>query len=147
MTTELKKLTATMAEIKRRYPSGGRRYSTIVENPFESGYWPLRKDWRKSLMEEHRDAVGKSAVGGTDVSDLKEAQWTRVLEALLLRAGKTSEDARRHKKGAEWKVRIAAELKRTTSASNPWIACALHMGRPNSVSQHLSWLRAKPTQP
>jgi len=54
MTTELKKIAATMAEIKRRYPSGGARYSTIVENPFESGYWPLRKPTKADLAAIRR---------------------------------------------------------------------------------------------
>jgi hypothetical protein len=43
MTRELKKLAATMAEIKRLYPAGSPRYSAIVENPFEAGYWPLKQ--------------------------------------------------------------------------------------------------------
>jgi len=43
MPTELQKLAKAMAEIKRRFPSGGRRYSTIVEDPFASGFWPLPK--------------------------------------------------------------------------------------------------------
>jgi len=54
MTTELKKIASTMAEIKRRYPSGGARYSTIVENPFESGYWPLRKPTKADLAAIRR---------------------------------------------------------------------------------------------
>jgi hypothetical protein len=54
MTTELKKLAATMAEIKRRYPSGGKRYSTIVENPFTSGYWPLPKPTKANLAAIRR---------------------------------------------------------------------------------------------
>jgi hypothetical protein len=54
MPTELQKLTATMAEIKRRYPRGGKRYSTIVENPFESGYLPLRKPTKADLAAVRR---------------------------------------------------------------------------------------------
>jgi hypothetical protein len=54
MTTELNKLTATMAEIKRRHPSGGARYSTIVENPFESGYWPLHKPTKADVVAIRR---------------------------------------------------------------------------------------------
>jgi hypothetical protein len=54
MTTDLKKLTATMAGIKRRYPSGGRRYSMIVENPLESGYWPLPKPTKADLVAIRR---------------------------------------------------------------------------------------------
>jgi hypothetical protein len=54
MATELQKLAATMAAIKRRYPTGGKRYSTIVENPFESGYWPLPKPTKADLAAVRR---------------------------------------------------------------------------------------------
>jgi hypothetical protein len=54
MATELQKLAATMAAIKRRYPTGGKRYSTIVENPFESGYWPLRKPTKADFAAVRR---------------------------------------------------------------------------------------------
>ena len=54
MPTELQKLAATMAEIKRRYPAGGERYSTIVEDPFKSGYWPLPKPTKANLAAFRR---------------------------------------------------------------------------------------------
>ena len=40
MPTELQKLAKAVAEIKKNLPAYGKRYSTVVENPFESGYWP-----------------------------------------------------------------------------------------------------------
>jgi hypothetical protein len=43
-----------MAEIKRRYPPGGKRYSTIVENPFTPGYWPLPKPTKANLAAIRR---------------------------------------------------------------------------------------------
>jgi len=41
--SELQKLTKALDQIDRRFPKGGKRYSTIIENPFESGYLPLPK--------------------------------------------------------------------------------------------------------
>jgi hypothetical protein len=49
MPTDLQKLAKAMAAIKKRHPAGSGRYSTIVENPFESGYWPLSKPKRADL--------------------------------------------------------------------------------------------------
>ena len=33
MTAELQKLAKALDQIERRYPAGGKRYSTIIENP------------------------------------------------------------------------------------------------------------------
>jgi hypothetical protein len=36
-------------------------------------------------------------------------------------------------KSAEWKVRIAREMKRRTTATNPWLPKVLNMGHPSRV--------------
>ena len=41
MTAELQKLAKALDQIERRYPAGGKRYSTIIENPYEAGYMPF----------------------------------------------------------------------------------------------------------
>jgi len=41
------------------------------------------------------------------------------------------------KKSALWKVRIAAELKRTTSAPSTWIAQKLNMGAPQLFGSYV----------
>lgn len=50
------------------------------------------------------------------------------LKAGPRRLGKTLEHSRRDPKGAPWKIALAMHLKTTTTASNPWLAEALHMG-------------------
>ena len=50
----LKKLARSIKEIKRRFPANGKRYSTFVENPFESGYWPLVKPKKVDLAALRR---------------------------------------------------------------------------------------------
>jgi hypothetical protein len=47
----------------------------------------------------------------------------------------TAKDAAREAKSAAWKVAIAAEMKRTTTATNQWLARALQMGSPFTVSR------------
>ena len=50
MPTELQKLAKAVAEIKKNLPAHGRRYSTVVENPFESGYWPPAKPTKREAL-------------------------------------------------------------------------------------------------
>ena len=54
MATDLQKLAVAMRTIKKRLPSGGKRYDRIVENPFESGYWPLHKPTKKDRADVSR---------------------------------------------------------------------------------------------
>ncbi|WP_138223164.1 hypothetical protein [Nibricoccus aquaticus] len=49
-------------------------------------------------------------------------------------------------KGAPWKVAVAAVMKTTTTASNPWIAKRLNMGSPFRLSRLVSDCRANPSQ-
>lgn len=54
MTAELKKLAKALDQIERRYPTGGRRYSTIVENPSEASYMPIPKPSKRAVAEGRR---------------------------------------------------------------------------------------------
>jgi hypothetical protein len=62
MTAELKKLAKALDQIERRYPHGGKRYSTIVENPYEAGYMPVPRLSKKAAdvgrhLREHKGHV------------------------------------------------------------------------------------------
>ena len=54
MPTDLQKLAVVMRTIKKRLPAGGKRYDRVVENPFESGYWPLSKPTKKDRADVRR---------------------------------------------------------------------------------------------
>src|SRR5271165_4402523 len=54
MTAELQKLAKALDQIERRYPAGGKRYSTIVENPYEAGYMPVPKLSKKAAATGRR---------------------------------------------------------------------------------------------
>ena len=54
MTVELKKLAKALRRIERRYPVGGKRYGTIVENPYEAGYMPFPMPSKKAVATGRR---------------------------------------------------------------------------------------------
>ncbi|MSU47775.1 MAG: transposase [Opitutus sp.] len=84
--------------------------------------------WRKEVAKEHAESLAAQEPSGVEMNELKEAVWTRALERLLEKAGRTRAEAPNDWCGAEWKVKIAIELRRTTTATNDWIAQELSMG-------------------
>lgn len=98
--------------------------------------------WRQTLAREHAHRALTQPVG-PEAREIKEAHWSGVLGTLLERAGRTREEAAEDWKGARWKIAIAQDLRRTTTATNSWIARQLHMGAPSSVSQYLSLARTE----
>jgi hypothetical protein len=63
MPTELEKLANAVAEIRKGLPAHGKRYSTIVENPFESGYWPPAKLSKRATLGQRKKRVTARAGG------------------------------------------------------------------------------------
>jgi putative transposase len=98
--------------------------------------WVLgTREFKQELVAQHRDAATALERGEVDLDEAREAQLERRLAELLAAAGKTAKDAGREAKSAAWKVAIAAEMKRTTTATNQWLAGALQMGSPFTVSR------------
>ena len=79
---------------------------------------------------------------GSDLEEVNELIWERVLERGLSVMKKSGEDIVRETKSVNWKVVIACALKRQTSASNSWIAKELNMGVPQAVSMYVGRFRA-----
>ena len=71
--------------------------------------------------------------------------WTERL-AQLARADGTDLEALPTRKSAPEKVRLAAAMKRTTAASNGWLAARLSMGEPASVSQFVRRWELEPAR-
>lgn len=109
---------------------------------FARGWVVGSADWRRTLAGEHARLALDPRRAAEQRDAALRAEWGRRLDALLAGAARTREAARAERKGAPWKIALAAALRQTTSATNAWIADALHMGAPGSVSQYLSQLRA-----
>ncbi len=99
-------------------------------------------DFKKELVRLNEGAQAMLLQGGDRklAEELWEVQATKCLEV----AGKTGKSVVNEAKGAPWKVAIAAVLKNTTTASNPWIARRLNMGSPFRLSRLVSDCRANP---
>ena len=106
-------------ELARRYCSG----------------WALASaEYRKAIKNLYAEIAEVEGWQGRDVRELREGKWEAELAKHLTRARKTVRDVAEAAKSAAWKVRIARELKRSTTATNPWIARSLVMGHPSRVS-------------
>ena len=54
MASELEKLGKAIDRLKRDFPSNGKRYSTIIENPYTAGYMPFPKPSKRDLAARRR---------------------------------------------------------------------------------------------
>ena len=70
---------------------------------------------------------------------LSRGNYRKDLVARWLRKHrKTQKHIDQDKKSANWKITLARELRKQTSATNPWIAQRLNMGDPSNVSRHVN---------
>lgn len=108
--------------------------------------WAIGSEgWRKDVAKDHAGDVAREALAGEDWAELKETVWAKALATLLQREGKTPAEAAEDWGNAEWKIKLAAELRKTTTATNAWIARALSIGGSSgsSVSVYVSRWKAK----
>jgi len=104
--------------------------------------WALgTKDFKVALLKDHALAVSARAWETAGAREMREHQWTERLNQGLRAARKTTVEVRADRKSAAWKVRLADELKRTTQASNGWVAQQLNMGSGAAVSQYVGQRR------
>jgi REP-associated tyrosine transposase len=91
------------------------------------------EEYRRDLKKIYAQLKEPGGWGGMEVTELREEKWERALATLLQRARKTDKDALAAPKSARWKIRIARELRSTSTATNAWIAQRLAMGHPTRV--------------
>jgi putative transposase len=108
----------------------------------EAGWAFGSEEWRRDVARDHRNRLAELVLAGADEVELKHLRWTRALDSLLVKVGRTRDSAKREPKGARWKIDLARELRRTAGASIPWTAKELHMGSPASVRVYLSRVSA-----
>ena len=106
------------------------------------GGWAIgSKDFKAELIQEQRQALADRELGETDSSEVKEMAWARAVEACMQACDQETSAITRDAKSADWKVAIAAHLRRVSTVKNTWLAEALNMGDPDGVSRYVSELR------
>ena len=112
--------------------------------------WAIgNKDFKKGLLSAEAERLkgeaedgevlelSKEHYDGKDLREANELKWELYLERGLAQFGKDATAIREDLKSAEWKVMLAAVMKRYTSATNVWITERLNMGISQAVSQNV----------
>ncbi len=92
----------------------------------------------KSMVRENQALIGGGRRMATAIRETRELLWQEELDNLLRNMRRTAADLAKARKSAEWKVKIAAAMKRRTTATNRWLGEALHMGGLHEVSRLVS---------
>lgn len=111
----------------------------------------ISKDWavgsrefKKALIKAHADFAVRKETGDASPRAIAEELWAERLESYLAAVRKTKRDIQTDPKGSPWKVAVAAAMKSTSTASNPWLAHRLHMGSPFRLSRLVTECRNDP---
>lgn len=104
--------------------------------------WALgTKGFKATLVRDHALAANTRAWESAGAQEIREEAWAKSLATCLKKIGQSAAKAGTERKSAPWKVAVADELKRTTQASNSWIAAQLKMGSGRAVSQYVGKMR------
>lgn len=138
----------------RDTPAGRRKYEDYLE--WLSTDEPARKEmafdamcrgwalgtkaFKRGLLESEgllKDGNTQALqLEGKELREANEMQWELMLKKGLKALGKSPEEIVSSLKSADWKVWLAYEMKKRTSATNVWIARELNMGVPHAVTIH-----------
>ncbi|MGB0744019.1 MAG: transposase, partial [Opitutales bacterium] len=107
--------------------------------------WALgSKDFKRELLQSEgllKDGTfERLRMEGRDLAEANELIWENSLKRGMKAAAKTNTDIANDRKSAAWKIWIASELKRHTSAPSTWIAQKLNMGSPQLVGVYVKRL-------
>lgn len=136
-------------------PAGWRSYADYLAWQAEEGpvgkskaYVNLSRGWalgtagfKATLRADHALAADTRAWTQEGARELREAQWTELLQRGLLALGKTLAQAAEVPKSANWKLALAAWMKTRTQAGNAWLSQRLHLGVPAAFSRNLTAYR------
>jgi len=106
----------------------------------------FKKEILKSTALRQGGKLETSHLQGRDLTEANELLWEEMLERGLRAAGQTEQTAREQTKSEPWKIWLASELKRRTSATNTWITKRLYMGVPQAVTIHTRQFVTAPTE-
>ena len=102
------------------------------------------REFKKDLIREHKQLAESLRAHPESGREIARELWQERLSAYLAVLKKSGEEVRGSAKGAPWKVAVAAAMKTSTTASNPWLTEQLSMGSTFRLSRLVSACRADP---
>jgi hypothetical protein len=130
-------------------PAGWRAYADYLAGQAAEGpagkskaYVSMSKGWalggkgfKQTLLQDRVVAADTRAWESKGVREVRAAQWQAVLDRL--RQHLPARETQDQRKSAPWKVKLAAQMKASTDASNGWLADQLGMGSAVYLSKHV----------
>ncbi len=108
---------------------------------FSTGWAIGSNDWRRSLAKDLASETLVTGLAAAEAAALREARWRSTLEQLLAARRRTQVEAVEARKGADWKLRLALDLRGECGASISWLARELRLGSESAVRARLCELR------
>jgi len=112
--------------------------------------WAIGEDnFRSRVLERFgldKATPGTERITQDQCGDIKAVNmdiWNKVLSKCLKTLNKDNSSINTDLKSAEWKVQIAAVMKKKTSATNVWLSRQLNMGASQGLSRYVSEYRQR----
>ncbi|MBI5382995.1 MAG: transposase [Opitutae bacterium] len=105
---------------------------------FSHGWALGSEEWCRTMAKEQAHRAAQPGLEAGAIRDLREAQWAELLRGALAAQGRSMEELAAERKGAEWKLALAEELRSQGGASWVWLSEHLHLGTPASARSLLS---------
>ena len=126
------------AELLQLQEEAGPAKKTELEKKYTRGWAIAGKAYKQDLKDDFKKMEVAKDWGGEELRELNELVFEEITQRQLKKRRKTDQDLQTALKSASWKIAIARELRKHTSATNPWIAQRLNMGHPSHVSRHVN---------
>jgi putative transposase len=104
--------------------------------------WALgTAEFKNGMLKDNLLAADARAWTREGAQALRQARWAVLLRKGLACVGRTPAQAASDRKGAPWKIALAAWMKTRTQVPNGWLSAQLHLGSPNAFSRNLTACR------
>jgi putative transposase len=104
-----------------------------LEKQLNNGWCIGSKEFKEDLASEYLSTKGPLRM---EKKEFNELQWEKFVQIALSELNFSEEDISQSAYSVRWKLAIASQLKRSSSAPNPWLSKRLNMGVPNAVSNN-----------
>lgn len=101
--------------------------------------------WRKAVAKDHAALAINPGLEAEEARALREECWQAGLDRILMEERRTLEEAHVARKNADWKLALAARVRRESGAAIAWLAQKLQLGKPETARNYLSQLARKNT--
>lgn len=99
--------------------------------------------WRRAMAKEFGHLALNPGLGREEVRELREGAWESKLEGILKSLGRVDADLATKPKRQDWKVEVAARLRKETGAPIAWVADRLQLGAAATLRGYLCRLKMR----